>query len=173
MTRTKETTIADARVKIPAYVKDLVSSIERHGILSPQTEDIFDQGPGLVDWNTTDDMVPVSEWIEAIDQSIDGYLVQPRKPLVSLRNCWALQYTGEDLYLTWIDHRGWTSTLYVDHLSMADPKDGSFIEEWIKEYGAWPIREGLIAPPNKGILQDEERFIRLSPSELKAVFGLS
>lgn len=173
MARTKEETITEARKKIPAYVRDLASSIERHGLLSPQTEDIFDHGPGLSGWNTTNDMSPVSEWIEVVDQSIDGYLVQPRKPLASLRNCWALQYTGEDLYLTWIDHRGWSSTLYVDHISMSNLTNGFFIDEWLRLYGAWPIREGLISPPNKQILQDEEPTELIAHADLKSAFKLT
>lgn len=90
-----------------------------------------------------------------MDHCIDQYIVEPRVPLATIRSRWALHMLSDDVYCTWIDDKGLVSTAYHTGLYMHTVfSDRYTSDEYIRNYGLWPIRKDFISDPLSANLRE-------------------
>lgn len=150
--------LSDVKRHLLEYLYDVQHKIEYFGLCSPYTARVLTESSEWVD------ILPRSDGedrsiVAYVDEIIDGYYIQPRKPLALLKSCWVLYYTGYDLEISWIDERGWISvTLLDDKYYMRDPRGDMHKLKCVRAlvtYGAYPLKEDFLPPLAKSMMIDE------------------
>lgn len=117
-----------------------------HGLFSPETEDLYDDGVGALCYDGGEDVYSF------MDEVADGYIIKPRTPLASAGSCWAITcHQGGYFCLVWVGSHG-TAWLYADHFEYYSESRSHVTA---KTHGIWPIREGFLPiPPSNKIIQE-------------------
>lgn len=155
MSASKEECIQIARKRLLIYLKNVKDAIAKYGFLNYHTEEEIDAGIELTPWDIEKDHDKdlIDDWIDVIDQAIDGYLIKPRQPYDTLSNCWAVVYIGQDVWLVWHDDKGYHGVISPDGFVMSHlEEEVSNIDLWMAKYGCWPIREGYLLSPSSNVL---------------------
>ena len=143
---TDEDIVSKFKHDMLGFLRDVKAAMLRHGLFYEKIEYLFDKGICIQIETDSSDVYDDEHAISIIDKSLDGYIVSARKPLSSLKNTWAFQYTGEgDMYLTWVTESSVTTTMFLEKLIT----DGPMLIASAGKEGCWPIRDGYLPSPSK------------------------
>lgn len=140
--------IRDGLLSYVAHMRDAVHAKDYDQIIDACNRTIFSSRARA----RAESYAPIREaaYVKTLDDCIDGYIIQSRRLLSTIRNRWVLQRLNGDIevYARWIDDQGRTSRFDRHGLVMIEVSEKNIFDYNTLKYGLWPIRDGYVPVPD-------------------------